>query len=120
MPLPPRHVTHACLCFSWLAENTPYYYSRAVEATGPLLEGARDRMKVAALFVAQKSSELFLWLQENVPLVIEWVRIYMPYPFIFQIIKIVFLVFVVFFSYSCKYVRCVRSLGPSEHSRQRV
>uniref|UniRef100_A0A8C1F6G8 Transmembrane protein 214 n=1 Tax=Cyprinus carpio carpio TaxID=630221 RepID=A0A8C1F6G8_CYPCA len=52
---------------SWLLENTPYYYSRALEAAGPLLEDTRGR-------ITQKSSELLLWLQENLPLLIEWVR----------------------------------------------
>lgn len=69
-------MTHECSCAcSWLAENTPYYYSRAVETVGPLLEDGRDKVKVAAVFIAQKSSEVLLWLQENVPRLIEWVRI---------------------------------------------
>ncbi|XP_073694488.1 transmembrane protein 214-A-like [Garra rufa] len=73
---------------SWLAENTPYYYSRAAEATGPLLEDARDWMKAAALYVAQKSSEVFLWLQEKVPLVIEWVQANTP-DSVFELIEYV-------------------------------
>uniref|UniRef100_A0A9J8BMR0 Transmembrane protein 214 n=1 Tax=Cyprinus carpio carpio TaxID=630221 RepID=A0A9J8BMR0_CYPCA len=56
---------------SWLLENTPYYYSRALEAAGPLLEDTRGR-------ITQKSSELLLWLQENLPLLIEWVRANTP------------------------------------------
>ncbi|KAF4114997.1 transmembrane protein 214 [Onychostoma macrolepis] len=63
---------------SWLAENTPHYYSRAVEKTAPLLEDARERMKVTALFITQRSSELLLWLQENVPLLIQWVHANTP------------------------------------------
>lgn len=59
---------------SWLLENTPHYYSRALEATAPLLEDARERMKVAVLFITQRSAELVLWLQENVPLLTQWVR----------------------------------------------
>uniref|UniRef100_A0A9J8CZN8 Transmembrane protein 214 n=1 Tax=Cyprinus carpio carpio TaxID=630221 RepID=A0A9J8CZN8_CYPCA len=61
---------------SWLAENTPHYYSRVLETTAPLLEDARERMKVTALFLAQRSSELLLWLQENVPLLLQWVSTY--------------------------------------------
>ncbi|XP_043086713.1 transmembrane protein 214 isoform X2 [Puntigrus tetrazona] len=62
----------------WLAENTPHYYSRALEVSGPLLEDARERLKVAALFMAQRSSELLLSLQENVPLLIQWVQANTP------------------------------------------
>ncbi|KTF77601.1 hypothetical protein cypCar_00037395 [Cyprinus carpio] len=63
---------------SWLAENTPHYYSRVLETTAPLLEDARERMKVTALFLAQRSSELLLWLQENVPLLLQWVQAHTP------------------------------------------
>uniref|UniRef100_A0A671SVS9 Transmembrane protein 214 n=1 Tax=Sinocyclocheilus anshuiensis TaxID=1608454 RepID=A0A671SVS9_9TELE len=63
---------------SWLAENTPHYYSRVLETTAPLLEDARERMKVTALFLAQRSAELWLWLQENVPLLIQWVQAHTP------------------------------------------
>ncbi|XP_051748158.1 transmembrane protein 214 [Ctenopharyngodon idella] len=73
---------------SWLAENTPYYYSRAVEAVGPLLEDGRDKVKVAAIFIAQKSSEVLLWLQENVPRLIEWVYANTPES-VFQFIEYV-------------------------------
>lgn len=62
----------ACAC-SWLAENTPHYYSRGVEAVGPVLEDGKERVKVAIAFVAQKSSQLLLWLQENLPRLIQWV-----------------------------------------------
>lgn len=63
---------------SWLVENTPHYYSRALESTAPLLEDARERMKVTVLFITQRSSELLLWLQENVPLLIQWVQAHTP------------------------------------------
>lgn len=63
-----------CVC-SWMAENTPYYYSRAVEAVGPLLEDGQEKIKIAVVFITQKSSELVEWLRENVPLLMEWVRI---------------------------------------------
>uniref|UniRef100_A0A4W4H5A8 Transmembrane protein 214 n=1 Tax=Electrophorus electricus TaxID=8005 RepID=A0A4W4H5A8_ELEEL len=36
---------------SWLAETTPYYYSLAVEAFGPTLEGALEKLKVAAVII---------------------------------------------------------------------
>ncbi|XP_067283513.1 transmembrane protein 214 [Pseudorasbora parva] len=63
---------------SWLAENTPYYYSRAVEVVGPLMEDVQDRLKVAAIFISQKSSDLLLWLQENVPRLIGWIHANTP------------------------------------------
>ncbi|XP_016111630.1 transmembrane protein 214 [Sinocyclocheilus grahami] len=63
---------------SWLTENMPHYYSRALETTAPLLEDARERMKVTALFLAQRSAELWLWLQENVPLLVQWVQAHTP------------------------------------------
>lgn len=62
-----------CVC-SYLAETTPYYYSLAVEAVGPFLEAILEKLKVVAVFIAQKSSELMLWLQESTPLLVEWVR----------------------------------------------
>ncbi|XP_051544405.1 transmembrane protein 214-B-like isoform X2 [Myxocyprinus asiaticus] len=73
---------------SWLSENMPYYYSRAVEKLGPLLEDGQDRMKVAAVFITKKSSELLLWLQENVPLLIEWINVNTPES-VFQCIEYV-------------------------------
>ncbi|XP_051974316.1 transmembrane protein 214 [Xyrauchen texanus] len=63
---------------SWLSENMPYYYSRAVETLGPLLEDGQERMKVAGVLISKKSSELLLWLQENVPLLIEWINVNTP------------------------------------------
>ncbi|XP_026111166.1 transmembrane protein 214-like [Carassius auratus] len=63
---------------SCLAENTPHFYSLVLESTAPLLEDARERMKVAGLFLAQRSSEIWLWLQENVPLLIQWVHTHTP------------------------------------------
>lgn len=59
---------------SYLAETAPYYYSLAVKAVGPFLEVALEKLKVAAVFIAQKSSELMLWLQESTPLLVDWVR----------------------------------------------
>lgn len=73
---------------SWMAENTPYYYSRAVEAVGPLLEDGWEKMKVAVVFIAQKSSELLAWLRENVPLLIEWINANTP-DSVFQFIEYV-------------------------------
>uniref|UniRef100_A0A8C2HWT1 Transmembrane protein 214 n=1 Tax=Cyprinus carpio TaxID=7962 RepID=A0A8C2HWT1_CYPCA len=63
---------------SWLAENTPHYYSRVLETTAPLLEDARERMKVTALFLVQAHTpesvfelleyvkQLLLYVQEHV------------------------------------------------------
>lgn len=63
---------------SWIAENIPHYYSLAVESLGPILEAAFEKLKVAAVFVAQKSSEFILWVQENSPLLIEWINANTP------------------------------------------
>ncbi|KAI4882984.1 hypothetical protein NFI96_015785 [Prochilodus magdalenae] len=63
---------------SWLTENMPYYYSLAVEALGPLLEMGVEKLKVAAVFIAQKSSTIILWVQENTPLLIEWINANTP------------------------------------------
>ncbi|XP_072528878.1 transmembrane protein 214 [Salminus brasiliensis] len=63
---------------SWLAENTPYYYSLAVETLSPVLEATLEKLKVAAVFVAQKASELILWVQQNTPLLIEWINANTP------------------------------------------
>ncbi|XP_057180136.1 transmembrane protein 214 isoform X2 [Triplophysa rosa] len=72
----------------WMAENTPYYYSRAVEAVGPLLEDGQEKIKIAFVFIAQKSSELLVWLRENVPLLIEWINANTP-DSVFQFIEYV-------------------------------
>ncbi|XP_026863375.2 transmembrane protein 214 isoform X1 [Electrophorus electricus] len=73
---------------SWLAETTPYYYSLAVEAFGPTLEGALEKLKVAAVIIAQRSSEIILWVQETTPLLIEWVRANTPES-VFQFLEFV-------------------------------
>ncbi|XP_076861562.1 transmembrane protein 214 isoform X3 [Brachyhypopomus gauderio] len=52
---------------SWLAEKTPYYYSLAVEAFGPTLDGALEKLKVVAVIIAQRSSEIIFWLAEKTP-----------------------------------------------------
>ncbi|XP_056605344.1 transmembrane protein 214 isoform X2 [Triplophysa dalaica] len=72
----------------WMAENTPYYYSRAVEAVGPLLEDVQEKIKIAVVFIAQKSFELLAWLRENVPLLIEWIIANTP-DSVFQFIEYV-------------------------------
>ncbi|KTF74636.1 hypothetical protein cypCar_00043106, partial [Cyprinus carpio] len=57
---------------SWLLENTPYYYSRALEAAGPLLEDTRGR-------ITQKALNSCCGLQGRpLPLLIEWVRANTP------------------------------------------
>ncbi|XP_062860436.1 transmembrane protein 214 [Trichomycterus rosablanca] len=63
---------------SWLAENTPHYYSLAVETVGPVLKVTTEKLKVAAVLIGQKSSEIILWVQENTPLVIEWINTNTP------------------------------------------
>uniref|UniRef100_A0A8B9HWR4 Transmembrane protein 214 n=1 Tax=Astyanax mexicanus TaxID=7994 RepID=A0A8B9HWR4_ASTMX len=69
-----RKVSHCSQqCISWLAENMPHYYSVAVESLGPLLEATFEKLKEASVFVAQNSSDLIQWVQENTPLLIEWV-----------------------------------------------
>ncbi|XDV24295.1 hypothetical protein PO909_028513 [Leuciscus waleckii] len=73
---------------SWLAENTPHYYSRGVDAVGPVLEDGKERVKVAFAFIAQKSSQLLLWLQENVPRLIQWIHANTPES-VFQFIEYV-------------------------------
>ncbi|KAB5542079.1 hypothetical protein PHYPO_G00087320 [Pangasianodon hypophthalmus] len=73
---------------NWLAETMPYYYSLAVEAVGPFLEAILEKLKVAAVFIAQKSSELILWLQESTPLLVEWINANTPES-VFQFLQFV-------------------------------
>ncbi|XP_060758788.1 transmembrane protein 214 [Neoarius graeffei] len=74
-----RKVTHySQQGINWLAETMPYYYSLAMEAMGPVLEAILEKLKVAAFFIAQKSSELILWLQESTPLLVEWINANTP------------------------------------------
>lgn len=64
----------ACVCvYSWLAENTPHYYSLAMETVGPVLKVTTEKLKVAAVLIGKMSTEAILWVQENIPLVIDWV-----------------------------------------------
>lgn len=73
---------------NYLAETTPYYYSLAVEAVGPFLEAILEKLKVVAVFIAQKSSELMLWLQESTPLLVEWINANTPES-VFQFLEFV-------------------------------
>lgn len=61
---------------SWLEENTPYYYSLAVEKVGPVIEEGWEKTKLAAAFVGTHTSQLVEWIKENTPLFIEWVSAY--------------------------------------------
>lgn len=63
---------------SWLSENTPYYYSSAVTAVRPLLEDGQEYVKLAVLKIAHMSSELMLWMQENLPLLLHWIHANTP------------------------------------------
>ncbi|KAI5617350.1 transmembrane protein 214 [Silurus asotus] len=63
---------------NYLAKNTPHYYSLAVETVGPFLEAVLEKTKVAAVFVAQKSSESMLWLQESAPVMVERISAITP------------------------------------------
>lgn len=63
---------------SWLSENTPYYYSSAVTAVRPLLEDGQEYVKLVVLKIAHMSSELMLWMQENLPLLLHWIHANTP------------------------------------------
>ncbi|XP_031436948.1 transmembrane protein 214 isoform X2 [Clupea harengus] len=64
--------------FSWLEENTPYYYSLAVEKVGPVVEDGWEKTKMATAFIATHTSELVEWIKENTPLFIEWLNTNTP------------------------------------------
>ncbi|XP_075893774.1 transmembrane protein 214 [Nelusetta ayraudi] len=59
--------------FSWLETNTPYYYSECVRVVGPLLEQSRDKLKTAAIYVAENTTHFILWAKEKTPQAVEWV-----------------------------------------------
>ncbi|GAA6102615.1 transmembrane protein 214 [Tachysurus ichikawai] len=73
---------------NWLAGTLPHYYSLAVEAVGPFLEAIFEKLKMASVLIAQKSSELMLWLQESTPLLIEWINANTPES-VFQFLEFV-------------------------------
>ncbi|MCJ8743131.1 hypothetical protein PDJAM_G00090250 [Pangasius djambal] len=84
-----RKVSHySQQCINYLAETMPYYYSLAVEAVGPFLEAILEKLKVAAVFIARKSSELILWLQESTPVLVEWINANTPES-VFQFLEFV-------------------------------
>ncbi|KAG5277384.1 hypothetical protein AALO_G00116900 [Alosa alosa] len=64
--------------FSWLEENTPYYYSLVVEKVGPVMEEGLEKTKMATAFVATHTSQLVEWMKENTPLFIEWLNTNTP------------------------------------------
>ncbi|XP_028296167.1 transmembrane protein 214 [Gouania willdenowi] len=59
--------------FSWLELNTPYYYSECVRVLGPILEQVLEKMKAAAVFMSEKTTQFIVWVKETTPLVIDWV-----------------------------------------------
>lgn len=70
--LTPQHcLRNPC---SWLETNTPYYYSECVRVVGPLLEQSRDKLKTAAIYVAENTTHFILWAKEKTPQAVEWVR----------------------------------------------
>ncbi|XP_030638051.1 transmembrane protein 214 [Chanos chanos] len=74
--------------FSWLEENVPHYYSVVVKVVEPLLQEALEKMKMAAVFTAEKSSDLIQWITENTPHLIEWLNANTPQS-VFQFIEYV-------------------------------
>ncbi|XP_068609790.1 transmembrane protein 214 [Brachionichthys hirsutus] len=59
--------------FSWLETNTPYYYSECVRVAGPLAEQGRQKVKTAAVFSSEKTSQFIVWVGEKTPQAVEWV-----------------------------------------------
>ena len=59
---------------SWLETNTPYYYSECVRVLGPVMEQGLEKTKAAAIFISEQTTQIILWVRENTPLFIEWVR----------------------------------------------
>lgn len=41
---------------------------------GPLLEQSRDKLKTAAIHVAENTTHFILWVKEKTPQAVEWVR----------------------------------------------
>lgn len=64
----------SCILCSWLETNTPYYYSECVKVVGPLMEQSREKVKTAAIFISENTSQFILWVKEKTPQAIEWVR----------------------------------------------
>uniref|UniRef100_A0A667ZPP8 Transmembrane protein 214 n=1 Tax=Myripristis murdjan TaxID=586833 RepID=A0A667ZPP8_9TELE len=62
--------------FSWLETNTPYYYSECVRVVGPLMEQGLEKAKTAAIVISENTTQFILWVRENTPLLIEWVRLH--------------------------------------------
>lgn len=54
--------------------NTPYYYSECVKVVGPLMEQGRDMLKRAAIYVSESTTHFIVWVKENTPQAVEWVR----------------------------------------------
>lgn len=68
-------VLYFCILCSWLETNTPHYYSECVHVVGPLIEQGREKVKTAAIFISENTTQFILWVKEKTPQAIEWVRL---------------------------------------------
>ncbi|XP_061742344.1 transmembrane protein 214 isoform X2 [Nerophis ophidion] len=63
---------------SWLETNTPYYYSEGVRVLGPVLKQGLEKTQTAAVVISERTTQGILWVKENLPLLIEWVKTHTP------------------------------------------
>ncbi|XP_061843202.2 transmembrane protein 214 isoform X1 [Nerophis lumbriciformis] len=63
---------------SWLETNTPYYYSEGVRVLGPVFKQGLEKTQTAAVVISERTTQGVLWVKENLPLLIEWVKTHTP------------------------------------------
>uniref|UniRef100_A0A4W3H353 Transmembrane protein 214 n=1 Tax=Callorhinchus milii TaxID=7868 RepID=A0A4W3H353_CALMI len=57
----------------WMETNTPHYYSEAITKVRPNLELVGGKLIELAVYTRDKLSNQIIWINENVPKLIEWV-----------------------------------------------
>nr|DBA25623.1 TPA: hypothetical protein GDO54_009991 [Pyxicephalus adspersus] len=63
---------------SWLERNVPVYYAQAVEVLGPGLEVLWEKSRDGTIYIAQILSTYLVYLRDNFPGFIQWVRAQIP------------------------------------------
>ncbi|XP_042188734.1 transmembrane protein 214 [Callorhinchus milii] len=64
--------------YSWMETNTPHYYSEAITKVRPNLELVGGKLIELAVYTRDKLSNQIIWINENVPKLIEWLRSNFP------------------------------------------
>ena len=82
--IPQEKITrHYFSVFRWLKETVPHYYSKTCEFLGPYLRLFWEKLYELGVYLAEVTKPLRDYLNEKIPLLLEWVCIIVSkyYPF---------------------------------------